>query len=146
VTTFLLDVNVLIALLDPAHLNHDSAHAWFANTGNTSWATCPLTENAVVRILSNPAYPSIDWSPTDVIQHLNLFLSNATGHVFWEDSVSFLDPQRVNHKLITGHRQITDIYLLALAVSKRATLATFDRSIPLAAISEASETSIFLLD
>lgn len=61
--TYLLDVNVLIALLDPAHIQHDTAHAWFAEEGHTAWATCPLTENGVLRIIGHPRYPNSPGSP-----------------------------------------------------------------------------------
>lgn len=53
----LLDVNVLVALFDPAHVHHDAAHAWFGEHCAQGWATCALTENGLVRVLSNPAYP-----------------------------------------------------------------------------------------
>ena len=53
----LLDVNVLIALLDPRHVDHERAHAWLADSAPLPWAGCPLTENAVLRILGNPRYP-----------------------------------------------------------------------------------------
>jgi predicted nucleic acid-binding protein len=56
--TFLLDVNVLIALIDPGHVAHDDAHAWFQAEGQAGWSTCPLTENGVVRIVGNPKYPN----------------------------------------------------------------------------------------
>ena len=51
----LLDVNVLVALFDPDHVHHEAAHVWFAATRGAGWATCPLTENGVVRVLSNPS-------------------------------------------------------------------------------------------
>ena len=143
--TYLLDTNVLIALLDPAHINHDAAHDWFSETGQNDWATCPITENAVVRILSNPAYPSVDWLPSDVIQHLRKFLSQAQGHTFWEDEVSLLDLNLFSDKIIRGHKQLTDIYLLGLAVSNNAAIATFDRSIPLATVQNAVKSNICLL-
>ncbi len=143
--TYLLDVNVLIALLDPAHINHDAAHGWFSETGQHSWATCPITENAVVRILSNPAYPSVEWLPHDVILHLRKFLSQAQGHNFWKDEVSLLDSDLFNSKIIIGHKQLTDVYLLGLAVSHNATIATFDRSISLATVHNAINSNICLL-
>ncbi len=144
-TPFLLDVNVLIALLDPDHLHHDTAYTWFEETGQQSWATCPIIENAVVRILSNPAYPLVDWLPSDVVSLLQQFLAQSEGHQFWGDVVSLLDPGLVNHGLIQGHRQLTDIYLLALAVNRKASLVTFDRSISTATVCGATDSSICLL-
>ena len=73
----LLDVNVLIALLDPAHINHDAAHHWFSRIESRTWATCPITENGLVRILSNPRYLNVDWMPGDVVQHLRGFLNHS---------------------------------------------------------------------
>jgi predicted nucleic acid-binding protein len=57
--TFLLDVKVLIALIDPGHLGHDDAHEWFASMGQTAWATCPITENGVIRSVGNPKNPTL---------------------------------------------------------------------------------------
>ena len=62
-TTYLLDVNVLIALVDPAHVHHEPAHAWFSQQGSTSWATCPMTENGLLRIVGHPRYPNSPGSP-----------------------------------------------------------------------------------
>lgn len=63
--TFLLDVNVLIALIDPSHVGHDAAHHWFAEQGHADWATCPLTQNGVIRIVGNPRYPNSTGSPAE---------------------------------------------------------------------------------
>jgi hypothetical protein len=63
----LLDVNVLIALLDQRHVQHEQAHGWFAAAQANGWATCPLTQNAVLRILGQPRYPN---SPGPTHRHL----------------------------------------------------------------------------
>jgi toxin-antitoxin system PIN domain toxin len=86
----LLDVNVLVALFDPAHLHHDAAHAWFESNHKGQWATCPLTENALVRVLSNPAYPGRRTAAEDAAARLRSFCS-AREHVFWPDSISIRD-------------------------------------------------------
>ncbi|MDO9124550.1 MAG: VapC toxin family PIN domain ribonuclease, partial [Deltaproteobacteria bacterium] len=57
-TTYLLDVNLLLALSDPMHIHHELAHRWFAEKGHQAWATCPLTENGFIRIASHPNYPN----------------------------------------------------------------------------------------
>lgn len=124
-TTFLLDVNVLIALLDPAHIHHDLAHSWFESEGG-SWATCPLTENGVVRILSQPTYPNALESPGAVVSYLSQFC-NLPGHVFWADDISLLDSRAVDSSRILASPQVTDTYLLALAAARDGKLATFDR-------------------
>lgn len=144
-TTYLLDVNVLIALLDPAHINHDASHSWFAKARKQRWATCPITENAVIRILSNPNYPSVDWIPSEVMGHLDGFLTSKLGHIFWGDTVSLQDGRLFERWMVKGHKQLTDIYLLGLAVKNGGILTTFDRSIPLEAVIGANESHIKLL-
>ncbi|MGR9263884.1 TA system VapC family ribonuclease toxin [Rhizobium leguminosarum] len=85
--TFLLDVNVLIALIDPGHVAHDDAHEWFAAMGQTAWATCPITENGVIRIVGNPKYPNSPGSPSLVMEIVRK-LRALPGHSFWPDDVS----------------------------------------------------------
>ena len=63
----LLDVNVLIALIDPLHTLHEPAHTWFAQRQPQAWATCPITENAVLRIVGNPRYPNSPGTPAAVV-------------------------------------------------------------------------------
>jgi toxin-antitoxin system PIN domain toxin len=126
VTTFLLDVNVLVALIDPMHVQHDAAHEWFALDGHHSWATCPMTENGVVRIVGHPRYPNSPGAPSAVAP-LIAELRAAPGHVFWSDDISLLDGKRVDVLRILAPTQVTDTYLLALACSKLGKLATFDR-------------------
>jgi uncharacterized protein len=129
----LLDVNVLIALFDPDHVHHDLAHDWFADNRAAGWATCPLTENAFVRVIVNPVYGSPVSRPNAVAEHLRRFCTDRA-HQFWEDSVSLLDDRVFEPQLVGGHRQVTDVYLLGLAVSRNGCLATFDRSIRLSAV------------
>jgi len=128
-STALLDVNVLLALCDPRHVHHSAAHGWFAAGRAEGWATCPLTENAFVRIASQVAYPSRPGGPATVARLLRTFCGDP-GHRFWPDEVSLLAPSglRLADRLTPG--QITDIYLLALAVHNRGRLATFDSTIP----------------
>ena len=137
----LLDVNVLVALFDPAHLHHEAAHRWFAANRNRGWATCPLTENAFVRLLSNPAYPGQGTTSEDALTRLNMFCAERD-HVFWPDTVSLRERERFRWKHVQGHRQITDIYLLALAVVNEGRLATFDSAIALRAIEGAMEPNL----
>ena len=87
VVTFLIDINVLIALIDPSHAGHDAAHRWFAETGAASWATCPLTDNGVVRIVGHPKYPNSAGSPAAVAP-IVAHLRTLPGHVFWNDDLS----------------------------------------------------------
>ena len=85
--TYLLDVNVLVALIDPAHVAHDSAHDWFETEGRARWATCPLTENGVVRIVGHPKYPNSPGSPAAAAA-IAAGLRRLEGHVFWPDDIS----------------------------------------------------------
>jgi uncharacterized protein len=140
----LLDVNVLIALFDPAHPNHEEAHRWFGRQKMDGWATCPMTENGCVRVLSNPAYPTIEATPVEVIERLREMCTDAK-HEFWDERLSVLDPHVFHPAFISGSQKITDVYLLALAVRHRGRLATFDRSIPIKAVAGAESDHIELL-
>lgn len=140
----LLDVNLLVALFDPAHVHHDAAHAWFGRNRRHRWATCALTENAFVRILSNPAYPGRSTTVEDAASRLRTFCSDG-GHVFWPDSISVRDPGRFRFNRVQGHRQLTDVYLLALSVLNRGRLATFNSTISLKAVAGAQEQNLELL-
>jgi hypothetical protein len=130
-TTYLLDVNLLLALSDPMHIHHELVHRWFAEKGRQSWATCPLTENGFIRIASHPNYPN---RPGDVTAVLDIFrqLCEAPGHHFWPEDISIL--QILEADAIITHVQITDVYLLGLAVHKRGKLATLDQRIPADAV------------
>ena len=131
--TFLLDVNVLIALIDPTHVGHDAAHDWFRETGAASWATSPLTENGVIRIVGHPKYPNSPGSPAAVAPFV-VRLRTLPGHVFWKDDFSLVASDLVNVDRITTPGQVTDAYLLALAVANRGQLATFDRRLSTRAV------------
>lgn len=123
---FLLDVNVLIALIDPAHEHHDRAHTWFKAHGETAWATCPLTQNGVLRIVGHRSYANSPAAPGAVAQIIARFCAHR-GHLFWPDDVSLLDAGAVDAKRLLSSGQVTDSYLLALAVAHRGELASFDR-------------------
>ena len=85
--TALLDVNVLVALFDPDHVHHEAAHEWFAANRGAGWATCPLTESALVRILSNAAYTGVRETPANIVERLKAFCASG-GHAFWADEIS----------------------------------------------------------
>jgi len=128
----LLDVNVLIALLDQGHLHHTAARDWLSRNIRQGWASCPLSQNGCIRILSQSAYPGA--LPPAVVA-TRLAAATATDwHDFWPDSLSLLDGGCVNWNGVLGSRQVTDVYLLALAVERGGRLVTFDRAIPLQAV------------
>lgn len=127
-TTYLLDANVLIALVDPAHVQHETAHGWFSSTGHEAFATCPLTENALVRIVGHPKYPNSPGPPGVVLSMLQAIRA-LPGHVFWPDSISIADGRLVSAALLSSHARVTDAYLLALAKANQGMLATMDRKL-----------------
>ena len=130
---YLLDINVLVALIDPTHAAHEAAHAWFEKDGQDEWASCPLTENGVIRIVGHPRYPNSPGSPADVAKVMR-GMCRLPGHRFWPDDISLLDANAVEAERIRTLAQVTDTYLLALAVSHRGKLATFDRRLSDAAV------------
>lgn len=140
----LLDVSVLVALFDPDHVHHETAHDWFADHRGSGWATCPVTENGFLRVLANPAYGSPVSRPDAVLQHLRRFCAGA-GHHFWDDGVSLRDERLFDSSVLAGHRQVTDVYLLGLAVSRRGCLATFDRGIRLSAVRGARPANLAVI-
>ncbi len=137
-TRYLLDVNVLIALIDPTHVRHDDAHDWFAARGRKAWATCPITENGVLRIVGSPRYPSSSGNPAAVAEILEI-LKGLGSHEFWPDDISLLDRNAIDATRLLNSSQVTDSYLLALAKVHRGQLATFDRHfVPDAVVSGSS--------
>jgi toxin-antitoxin system PIN domain toxin len=140
----LLDVNVLVALFEPDHPHHEVAHDWFADHGEDGWATCPLTENGFVRILSNPRYGAVINRPIDLLKYLSGFC-RSTHHVFWSDSISLKDDGLFNGSMIRGYRQLSDVYLLGLAKKMGGYLVTFDDGIPLAAVVGATRNTIAVI-
>ena len=139
----LLDVNVLIALLDAAHVHHGSARSWLEANIAEGWASCPLTQNGCIRILSQPTYPGAE-PPAAVAARL-AGAAGARWHEFWADDLSLLDPGVLDWRQLLGSRQLTDAYLLALAVRRGGRLVTLDRSVPLAAVPDATERHLVRL-
>ncbi len=131
--TFLLDVNVLIALIDPAHISHDAAHHWFETQGQAAWATCPLTENGVIRIVGHSKYPGTPGSPATVAAFVAR-LRTLDGHVFWPDDISLVGEALIDTGRVLTSGQVTDTYLLALAVRQGGRLASFDRRLAVNAV------------
>jgi len=123
----LLDVNMLIALAWPSHVHHDKAQAWFSKNASLGWATCPLTQCAFVRISSNQKIIPEAETPKEALALLDAVVKQAT-HTFWEDDISILD-NHIPSDLLVGHRQITDAYLLGLAIQHGGRLVTLDRGV-----------------
>ena len=123
--TYLLDVNVLIALLDTLHIHHERANAWFAEAGHRSWATSPIVQNGVVRIIGGSRYTSMPFGCGEIADLVAEWCA-APGHRFWPDDVSLLDDTLVERGRLLSPKRITDVYLLALAVRHGGKLVTLD--------------------
>jgi toxin-antitoxin system PIN domain toxin len=139
----LLDVNVLIALLDSDHTSHGVALMWFAKHAREGWASSPITQNGCVRIMSNPSYPNA--LPVQAVMKRLADACEEDVHEFWSDEVSLLNPNVVDSTRIHGPRQLTDIYLLALAVEQEGRLVTFDTGVPLAVVRRATADNLVVL-
>ena len=128
----LLDVNVLIALLDADHVHHDAARTWLKDHIELGWASCPITQNGVLRIMSQTSYPNS--LTTGAVAERLRTATQARHHRFWPDSVSLIRPAVLKPEQAITSKQITDLYLLALAVSRGGRLVTFDARISSASV------------
>src|SRR6185503_11470113 len=133
----LLDVNVLLALLDVDHVDHGTARSWLEEEIGAGWASCAITQNGFVRIVSQPRYPS-PIPPAEAMRRLER-ATRTDRHEFWPCETSVLDSKAIDRTRVHGPRQVTDVYLLALAVAKGARFVTFDRTVPLVAVVGARE-------
>jgi toxin-antitoxin system PIN domain toxin len=139
----LLDINVLIALLDPDHSLHERARDWFARNAPGGWTSCPITQNGCVRVMANPGYPNA-LPVRPLIERLRE-ATRSPYHEFWADDVSVLDARIVDAGRIHGPRQLTDLYLLALAVRRGGRFVTFDASVPVSAVKGAEKRHLVAL-
>lgn len=126
-TAYLLDVNVLVALMWPAHELHSGVQNWFARHARRGWATCPFTEAAFVRIISNPSFSPHAVTPQEATSLLSSNLKHEF-HRFWTEDISFVEAIEPFRTRLVGHQQVSDAYLLGLAIHKKGTLATLDRA------------------
>ena len=139
----LLDVNVLIALLDSAHIHHAQARTWLSENIASGWASCPLTQNGCIRIMSQPGYPNAR-TPTQIAERLRVAVQTPA-HEFWPDSESLLDATLFDWQHLFNPRQLTDAYLLALAAQHEGVFVTFDHAVPLQAARKASAAHLLLI-
>lgn len=139
----LLDVNVLIALFDAAHVHHRIARDWLDENIKDGWASCPLTQNGCIRIMAQANYPGAQ-APALIATRLAK-ACQTEWHEFWSDSISLLESGLLDWGQILSSRQLTDAYLLALAVRHEGRLITFDRSISIAAVPGASSQNLVRL-
>ncbi|MGI8868144.1 MAG: TA system VapC family ribonuclease toxin [Mycobacteriales bacterium] len=142
-TRALLDINVLLALLDSDHVDHARAHDWLEGAIATGWASCAITQNGFIRIITRPRYPS----PISATHAINL-LDTACAqpqHDYWTCEISLLDPAVIDRSRVLGPRQVTDAYLLALAVRHDGRFVTFDRSVPVSTVAGATADHLEVL-
>ena len=130
---YLLDVNLVLALLDPQHVFHDAAHAWAEHEPDAPWYTCPIVQHGVLRVASQPRYPNSPGT-VDAVRGVLAQFAASPRHRFLVDDVSLLDAGRVADATLLTPAHLTDLHLLALAVRHGVQLATFDRRVPVSAI------------
>ena len=141
---YLLDVNVWVALVDEAHVHHALAVA-FMQRRKVQIATCPLVENGVIRVLNLPGYSKHGPAGFVAVSNKRQQICADADHGFWPDTVSLPSPNQVNWSRMLGHNQITDVYLLALAVANKGSLATLDHRVALSTVVGASKENLTLL-
>jgi uncharacterized protein len=139
---YLLDVNFLIAFLIGSHVHHRRAHDWWREHMRAGWASCPITENGFVRIVSQPGFSA----PLSVAEAMVVLrqAQEDSDHEFWPADVSIIDENKFNPSRLLKSDAITDAYLLALAISRNSRLVTLDRSIAVAAVLGAASDHVFI--
>ena len=139
----LFDISVLLALFDQDHIRHAHVRAWYLSERKHGWASCPLSQNGFLRIVSQRSYSS----PRSIADALLVLraATTRTEHAFWPEDISILDPARIDHAFMLGPKQITDVYLLALAVKNNGRLVTLDTAVPLAAAKGAKPENLVAL-
>ena len=140
----LLDINVLIALLDADHPHHAWSARWLKTHARHGWASCPLTQNGCIRIMSQPGYPHP--VPASVVAERLRGAARHSAHQFWPDDVSLLDARVADMSQVHGPRQATDVYLLALAVKHGGRFVTFDGAIARTAVVGAEPRHLLILE
>jgi uncharacterized protein len=139
----LLDVNVLIALHDKDHINHSLASRWFQKEAQNGWASCPITQNGFLRIMSQSGYPNP--LPIAILSNVLTRSTQSTLHQFWPDSISALDENFFAIGSLSSHRQLTDAYLLALAVCNNGRFVTLDQTVASAAVKSFSTDRLLVI-
>jgi uncharacterized protein len=140
----LLDLNVLIALTEPGHGHHRAALAWFSTSGKEDWGICPLTEAGFARVTTNPAFRP---GPRTLEQAIAILqaLKGRSGYRYWPINESWVAITASFAKRIFGHQQVTDAYLLGLAIKENGVLITFDKAIRYMAGDEFSQ-NVFVIE
>ncbi len=139
----LLDTSILIALLDASHIHHRLTAKWLQATGGAGWASCPITLNGCIRVLSQPSYPNRQ-PMQKIVEGLHSAMQNPL-HEFWPDSVNTAATKSINWSYTVRPAQLTDVYLLALAVAQKARFVTLDQGIAAACVPQARADQLVVL-
>lgn len=139
----LLDVNVLIALLDLDHLHHERARSWLMRHAKEGWASCPITQNGCLRVMSTAGYPNP--LPIAAVAERLSAATEHGAHEFWADDASLLDSAAVSLDRVHGARQLTDVYLLVLAIRHGGRFVTFDERVPISAVPYATKERLVVI-
>ena len=139
----LYDISALLALFDEQHWKHNSVKGWFDRYNEQGWLSCPLTQNGFLRVISQPSYPRTV-GLAEAYERL-LEVTTSRHHQFTADDISLLDDTLVEFRDLAGPRQLTDVYLLALAVTHGARLVTLDARISLDAVRGANTSHLVVL-
>jgi len=146
ISAFLLDVNVLVALMDPRHMHHEAAHTWWEANSGKPWATCAITENGVVRVLTQPRYPNRVDTIAEALSLLRGWKQAHAGtHRWWSCGVSLSDQTLFETDKILGPGSVTDVYLLGLAHRQGGRVVSFDQALPWEALAGGSADLVELL-
>jgi uncharacterized protein len=140
----LLDVNVWVALFDEAHMHHALACKLIAQK-KLKIASCALTENGVLRILNMPNYSTAPKPGFEAIRQMMRRVCSDIDHAYWGNELSLIRDDVIDWSRVMGHNQITDAYLLALAVKHGGALATLDHRVALSAVRGANSSHLLLL-
>ena len=139
----LFDVNVLIALLDRDHVHHTAATDWRDKHIDHGWASCPITQNGCLRIMSQPRYPNS--LPVHAIVERLRGATATPHHIFLPDNLSLLDSELIEHAMLLSAGQLTDVYLLALATENACRFVTFDQAVPAAAVKASRRDNLVVI-
>ena len=139
----LLDLNVLIALADERHNHHQSAKAWYSSSGKQNFGICPLTEAGFLRVTTNPTFRPGPFSFTRAVAIMHS-VRKLAGYSYWEIGSPWVALTAPFAARISGHQQVTDAYLLGLAIKEDGVLVTFDRGIRYMAGAEFSKHVLVL--
>ncbi len=146
ISAWLLDVNVMVALLDPGHIHHELAHQWWAGHAGRPWATCAITENGLIRVLTQPRYPNRVETVAEATGLLGQWKNaHRATHRWWPIDVTLTDETLYETEKLTGPAQVTDACILGVACRHGGAVVSFDQALPWQAVAGGSPQLVELL-